>query len=186
MARTTNSLDNSEGSHFSGRPPPPYQLFDVRQDPYTRLLTAARKQLSGADEKPAELSEGKTPRTERESASNEFDRSLIQLVDEVYIQKVHTSTVSDSEDGGCRLPPSSKGESWQTYSGTVVTPEVADAAHKSEVLFRQSYSDLPEAEVDGMWWQLWVELISTSLFDVGLRALAGAHVHKGRRLPDKS
>jgi hypothetical protein len=87
------SFSASEGSHFSGRPAPPYHLFDILREFDTDF--------------PATDVDSGHRRSGNETGQHPF-RSVTQTA--------VTSDASSSEAGGCLLPPSSSSGSYLNYS----------------------------------------------------------------------
>lgn len=138
MARTSYSLDSKEGSHFSGRLPPPYHLVDVTKqfsfsyatpvghedkpkDADGGVLEDHQSSVSSLSDLDPELMSCVYPIETLETATQlpagspsaklHASITVTELWNRVAMGQYTPSKLSSSEDGGCLLPLSSTSNS---------------------------------------------------------------------------
>jgi hypothetical protein len=127
MACDSASVRTSEGSHFSGRPPPPYHLYDVLKEFHTKMITTAEqpgiviKRPQSPETLPdTTLDEGSSKPLMGLKSASVARGEVVQLFWSTGAQKPSASEVSSSDDGGCILPFSSTSSSQYPHHSVVI------------------------------------------------------------------
>jgi hypothetical protein len=176
MPPYSKSHGTSEGSHFSGRPPPPYALIDLTLESYASLVEAAERRtpinvfgkshiFSEQGELEFETTDSLQSTSFHDADSGhsqsillEFDHKLVQLM--TCRSNKGESTVSSSEDGGVLLPPSSKSESLQSFPNDTIGQQYFNIIRQRKTIFWQDYKHLPSPQIEKLWEQKLSQLTS--------------------------
>jgi hypothetical protein len=176
MPPYSKSHGTSEGSHFSGRPPPPYALVDLTLESYASLVEAAERRTPRhtfgespifRDDGDLEFETTKSLQStslqdadsvHSQSTRLEFDHKLVQLM--TYSSISGESTISSSEDGGVLLPPSSTSESLQSFPNDTIGHQYLNIIRQRKTIFWQDYKHLPSLQIEKLWQQKLSQLTS--------------------------
>jgi hypothetical protein len=176
MPPYSKSHGTSEGSHFSGRPPPPYALVALTLESYASLVEAAERRTPidvfekshiFRDEGDLEFETTDSLQStsfqdaasvHSQSARLELDDKLVQLM--TYSSNTGESTISSSEDGGVLLPPSSTPESLQSFPNDLIGLEYFKIIRQRKTIFWQDYKHLPSLQIEKLWQEKLSQLMS--------------------------